>query len=132
MKLVMAHGCFDVLHYGHLLHLQQARRMGDELGVSITDDTFVNKPGRPIFNVHQRVKMLQALRCVAWVAVSRAATGADSIMRYRPAVFIKGADYDLNALCKDEIQACAHVGARILFTNTEKFSTTDILRRLGP
>ena len=131
MKLVMAHGCFDVLHYGHMLHLRQARRMGDRLLVSLTDDEFVNKPGRPIFNVHQRVAMLRALRCVDDVAVSRAATASDSIRRYCPAVFIKGADYDFKAINKDEMEACAHVGARIWFTNTEKFSTTEILRRLS-
>ena len=131
MKLVMAHGCFDVLHYGHLLHLEQARRMGERLLVSVTDDEFVNKPGRPIFNVHQRRDMLLALRCVDDVAVSRFKTASDSIMRYRPTIFVKGADYDLNDLCKAEMQACEQVGARIWFTNTEKFSTTEILRRLG-
>ena len=50
-KIVLCHGVFDVLHYGHVAHLNTAKNFGDILVVSITDDVFVNKgPDRPIFS----------------------------------------------------------------------------------
>jgi cytidyltransferase-like protein len=48
--VVFCHGCFDILHYGHVRHLEAARDMGDVLVVTVTPDRFINKgPGRPVF-----------------------------------------------------------------------------------
>src|SRR4051794_27714428 len=49
-RVVMAHGVFDLLHMGHLRHLEEARQFGERLIVTVTPDRFVNKgPGRPVF-----------------------------------------------------------------------------------
>jgi cytidyltransferase-like protein len=49
-KIVLCHGCFDLLHIGHIRHFRQARRWGDVLVVTLTPDRFVDKgPGRPAF-----------------------------------------------------------------------------------
>ena len=54
-KVVLCRGCFDLLHIGHIRHLQAARRMGDVLVVTVTPDRPVNKgPGRPAFPEHLR------------------------------------------------------------------------------
>lgn len=129
-KIVMAHGCFDVLHYGHMLHLEQAKSMGSMLIVSVTSDAFVNKPGRPIFTTRQRMEMLESLRFVNTAVLSECITAEQSILRYRPHIFVKGCDYDLSGMHEDELRACRAVGAEIRFTDTEKFSTTGILERL--
>ena len=51
----LAHGCFDLLHYGHVAHLEAARALCDELVVCVTPDAFVNKgPNRPVFTAEQR------------------------------------------------------------------------------
>ena len=58
-KVVLCHGVFDLLHMGHVKHLQAARREGDLLIVTITADDFVNKgPGRPVFSQQLRAEML--------------------------------------------------------------------------
>ena len=50
VRTVLAHGCFDLLHLGHIRHLQEAKKLGDRLVVSVTADKFVNKgAGRPRF-----------------------------------------------------------------------------------
>ena len=51
----LAHGVFDVLHSGHLIHFEECKKYCDKLIVSITDDKFVNKgPDRPFFNSNER------------------------------------------------------------------------------
>ena len=70
-SVVQAHGAFDLLHLGHVRHLEAARRLGDVLFVTVTADRFVNKgPGRPVFNEALRAEMLAALEYVDWVAIN--------------------------------------------------------------
>ena len=65
MRIVQAHGCFDLLHLGHIRHLQAAKAAGDYLIVTVTPDEFVSKgPGRPVFPLEQRMEALRALACV--------------------------------------------------------------------
>jgi len=85
-NVVLAHGCFDRLHPGHIKHLQEARKLGDRLGVSVTDDKFVRKgPGRPVFTTEQRVESLQALECVDEVIVSNVKVAALDTVKTRMA-----------------------------------------------
>src|SRR5712671_3423088 len=66
--VVQAHGTFDLLHLGHVRHLESARALGDVLIVTITADRFVNKgPGRPVFGDALRAEMLASLHYVDWV-----------------------------------------------------------------
>ena len=39
----MCHGVFDVMHYGHILHFEEAKKMGDKLIISVTTNKFVKK-----------------------------------------------------------------------------------------
>ena len=58
--VIQAHGTFDLLHLGHVRHLEAARKLGDVLIVTVTADRFVNKgPGRPVFNAELRAEMLE-------------------------------------------------------------------------
>ena len=113
----MCHGCWDVLHYGHLLHLLQARTFGDMLVVSVTADEFVNKgPGKPRFNVDQRMAMLRALRMVDMVICSDDFT-PDAVIRYvRPAVYVKGKEYE-GMLPEQEL--VESLGGEVKFIETE-------------
>src|SRR5215472_3978062 len=71
--VVQAHGTFDLLHLGHVRHLEAARALGDVLVVTVTADRFVNKgPGRPVFTEAFRAEMLATLAYVDWVAVNEA------------------------------------------------------------
>jgi rfaE bifunctional protein nucleotidyltransferase chain/domain len=132
-RTVLAHGCFDLLHLGHIRHLQEARALGDRLVVSITADKHVSKgPGRPQFSAEQRREALLALACVDDVVISESGTAAEIISQVRPSVYVKGGDYvgsnDPGLL--SEIAAIEGVGGRFYVTTSEKWSSTKLLRNV--
>jgi rfaE bifunctional protein nucleotidyltransferase chain/domain len=95
-RVVLASGCFDLLHAGHVQLLQQARRLGDHLVVAINSDASVRRlkgAHRPIVPQHDRMETLRALECVDAVMVFEEDTPAATIDRLRPHVYVKGDDY---------------------------------------
>lgn len=123
--VVLANGCFDLFHYGHLLHLQAAKRLGDRLVVSVTNDAHVNKgPGRPTFPVAQRAEILRGLRCVDEVVC------VDSLMealhKVRPRVLVKGRDYQGRMDPAHEMY-CAANGIAIRLTDEPIISATKVI-----
>ncbi|MBD39258.1 MAG: cytidyltransferase, partial [Euryarchaeota archaeon] len=69
-KVVLAHGVFDLLHLGHVRHLEAARKLGDILIVTVTADKYVRKgPGRPVFPQGIRAEMLAALGYIDWTGI---------------------------------------------------------------
>lgn len=122
---VMANGCFDVFHIGHLLHLEAARKMGDFLVVSVTDDAYVNKgPDRPIFNSMQRAAILRGLRCVHHVIIAKDVIEAMQVIL--PDIFVKGDEYE-DKLEPKHVEYFKEHGIDVRFTNTPKFSSTALL-----
>jgi cytidyltransferase-like protein len=123
--VVLANGCFDPLHYGHLLHLEAAKKLGDTLIVSVTRDPYVNKgEGRPVFNDVQRAHMLRALRCVDGVFVC--ASALEALLTCGPDIFVKGKEYK-EQIEKADLEYCKKAGIRIEFTDTPKWSSTALL-----
>jgi cytidyltransferase-like protein len=128
VRTVQCHGCFDLLHIGHLRHFAAAKQAGDRLVVSVTSDAYVQKgPGRPAFPAHVRAEAVRAVRCVDDVVISDAPTAANAIRTIRPQVFAKGIDY-AGGIHPEEQAAIADVGAELLITTTEKWSSTALLR----
>jgi rfaE bifunctional protein nucleotidyltransferase chain/domain len=133
-RVVLCHGCFDPLHFGHLLHLRAAREFGDVLVVTVTADTFVAKgPGRPIFSEQNRAEMLASLRIVDRVGISEAATAVDMLKTVLPDVYVKGIDYvnSVSEMLKGEIACALELGIEVRFTTTHKSSATKIAQRVG-
>src|SRR6185295_16193270 len=94
-RIVLANGCFDILHYGHVLHLEAAKNLGDRLIVSLTKSQFVNKgPGRPVFNDYERYHMLRSLRCVDGIFM--VASSLEALEMLKPDVYVKGKEYEGN------------------------------------
>src|SRR5215475_9136338 len=90
-KVVHCHGVFDLLHIGHIKHLEAARQYGDRLVVTITPDRFVNKgPHRPAFPERLRAEALASLVCVDFVAINEWPTAVETIQRLRPDFYVKG------------------------------------------
>jgi rfaE bifunctional protein nucleotidyltransferase chain/domain len=133
--VVQAHGTFDLLHLGHVRHLEAARKLGDALIVTVTADRFVNKgPGRPVFNAELRAEMLATLEYVDWVAINDAADAVSAIDRIRPSIYIKGQDYqnpdgDITGKITLERTAVEAHGGRIHFTDEVTFSSTELINR---
>lgn len=130
--LVMAHGCFDLLHLGHIRHLQEAAALGAELVVSITSDRFASKaPGRPIFTAQQRAETLSALGYVSRVVINDAPTAEPMIRALRPSVYVKGPDYadKPDAALQSEREVIESYGGRVHFTSGETFSSSSLINR---
>ena len=92
--IVMCHGVFDVLHYGHITHFEEAKKNGDILIVSVTDNQFVNKgPNRPLFDSTIRAKSILALQTVDFVIVSKAYDCVEILKKIKPNFFAKDIEY---------------------------------------
>jgi len=131
--VVHCHGVFDLLHPGHIRHFEAAKREGDVLVVTVTQDKYVVKgPGHPVFNEQLRAESVAALQDVDYVAINEWATAVETIRHIKPDVYCKGSDYtdvkeDLTGKIKDEEEAIKSVGGRIHFTEEITFSSTKLI-----
>ncbi|MBF0416938.1 MAG: adenylyltransferase/cytidyltransferase family protein [Magnetococcales bacterium] len=132
-RVVLCHGVFDLIHPGHVRHLQMARSFGDLLVVTLTADAFVNKgPGRPIFPDTLRAESLAALECVSWVAVNHATTAIPVLLAVQPSIYVKGQDYkkpeqDISGNISLEQRAVESHGGQMRFTEEILFSSSGII-----
>lgn len=133
--VVLCHGVFDLMHPGHIKHLQVAKKEGDFLVVTLTPDKYVNKgPGRPVFNEVLRAETLASLTAVDFVAVNKWKTAVETIKTVKPSIYVKGSDYaapekDLTGGILHEKDAIESVGGRLHFTNEITFSSTELLNK---
>jgi len=98
---VFTNGCFDLLHYGHVHYLEQARGLGDVLIVGVNDDRSVRRlkgATRPIQSLHDRIRVLAALESVDWVVAFGGATPLRVIRQVRPDVLVKGGDWTVDRM----------------------------------
>jgi len=133
-RLVQCHGCFDIVHPGHIRHLRQARALGDVLLVSITGDPAISKgAGRPLIPEELRAENLAALDCVDLVHIDPNATAQALLERLRPDVYVKGKEYEHNAdpRFKAERDAVERGGGRVVFSSGDVvFSSTALIAAL--
>lgn len=133
-RVVQCHGCFDVVHPGHIRHLRFARSLGDILLVSITGDAAMTKgPGRPLFPEELRAENLAALDCVDWVYIEERPTAAELLAEIRPDVYVKGQEYEFNADPRfaAERRAVEAGGGRVVFSSGDVvFSSSAIIQAL--
>lgn len=127
------HGCFDLMHLGHIKHFESAKKMADILIVTLTQDKFVNKgPGRPVFNEYQRAEAIAALECVDYVAINAWATAEETIRIIKPDFYVKGPDYKIqtndvtNNIGKEE-NAVIEVGGVLKITEDDTFSSSKLI-----
>ncbi|MFZ5644533.1 MAG: PfkB family carbohydrate kinase [Bacillota bacterium] len=137
-KVVHCHGVFDLLHPGHIAHLEEARSLGDVLVVSITTASHVNKgPGRPYFSDELRMKSLAALACVDYVLLSEFPTALEIMDVIQPDIYVKGREYaedsnDVTGNIASEVEKVRSYGGDIYFTDGVVFSSTKILNQNFP
>ncbi len=131
-KVVFTNGCYDILHPGHIELLSKARALGDVLVVAINSDESVSRlkgPGRPIFDEAERAELLGALEMVDFVCTFSEDTPLEAILKIRPDVLVKGADWGI-----DEIVGRAEVeswgGKVIALPLVDGQSTTGIVERV--
>ncbi len=132
--VVLCHGCFDLMHPGHIKYLQAAGKMGDVLVVTVTPDIYVDKgPDRPVFNETLRAESLAALECVQYVAINRWPTAEETLRLLRPHIYVKGQEFeelsDKTGKIQKEYEVLREIGAEMKFTHEIVFSSTSLLNK---
>jgi rfaE bifunctional protein nucleotidyltransferase chain/domain len=130
--VVHCHGCFDLMHPGHIKYFQAAKDMGDVLVVTVTPDVFVDKgPDRPVFNQSLRADSIAALECVDYVAINKWPTAEKTLRLLRPDIYVKGQEFekleDKTGKIQKEFEVIKEIGAELRFTHEIVFSSTELL-----
>jgi cytidyltransferase-like protein len=131
--LVHCHGAFDLLHFGHLKHLEEARSLGDVLVVTITSAPFVNKgPGRPVFSDEQRAYHLSHLGLVDYVVIVPKSGAVEIIEKVRPHSYCKGIEYETpknetDRRIDEDSAAVERGGGKICFVGAPLASSTHLI-----
>ncbi len=134
-KISLAHGVFDLIHYGHVVHLKKAKQISNFLIVSITSDTNVMKgPGKPIFPQSIRSNMLSALECVDLVIINHNKTPVDLIKFLKPNFYVKGPDYknkgkDITKNIFLEEKAVKSNKGKLIITEDITYSSSKIINK---
>ncbi len=127
-RIVLANGCFDLLHVGHVRYLEAAKQEGDLLVVGVNSDASVAQlkgSGQPVLPARERAKLVAALRAVDYVVVFDAPTATPLIEALRPDVHAKGTDYTPDTV--PEREALRAVGGRVAIVGDPKrHSTRDL------
>ncbi|WP_416976990.1 adenylyltransferase/cytidyltransferase family protein [Streptomyces sp. T028] len=131
-RTVLATGCFDLLHAGHLCFLEQARRLGDLLVVGVNSDQSVRDlkgPNRPIVGERERVTLVGALKCVDRVFLYDEPTADRQIRFLRPQVFAT-ARASISAY-PSEVASAVEVAAQVhAIDRNTPYSTTRLVDTL--
>ncbi|MEK7363632.1 MAG: adenylyltransferase/cytidyltransferase family protein [candidate division NC10 bacterium] len=131
-RLVLANGCFDLLHVGHVRYLEGARRLGDALLVAVNSDASVTRlkgPGRPIMPEGERAEIVSALACVDYVLVFADDTVDGLISRLSPAVHAKGTDYTEETV-PERASVLAAGGTVAIAGDAKRHSTRDLIQAI--
>ena len=130
----MCHGCFDIVHPGHIRHLQHAAKLGNRLVVTITGDVVMAKgSGRPLIPQELRAENLAALDCVTWVAINARPTATELLEIVKPDVYVKGREYENNRDPRFQLEKeiVERNGGRVVFTSGDVvFSSTALIDAL--
>ncbi|MCP4711525.1 MAG: adenylyltransferase/cytidyltransferase family protein [Planctomycetes bacterium] len=131
--VVMAHGVFDLVHMGHIRHLQAARREGTILIVTTTADKHVHKgPGRPVFPQELRAEMLASIEYVDYVAINPMPDAVGLLAEIQPNVYVKGSEYenpedDITGMISAEKDAVEAHGGTLVLTKGITFSSSALI-----
>jgi len=137
-KIVHCHGIFDLLHIGHVRHLEQARELGDVLVVTVTPDRYVDKgPHCPMFHEDLRAEAIAALDCVDYVAINKWPMAIETIQLLQPDFYVKGSEYreaekDCTGGIALEEAAIKSVGGQLAFTDDIAFGSSSLVNQYLP
>lgn len=133
-KIVLCHGCFDLMHPGHIKHFQAAKEMGNILVVTVTPDIYVDKgPGRPVFYENLRADCIAALECVDYVSINKWPTAEQTLRLLKPDIYVKGREFenleDKTGKLQKEYKILQELGIQIKFTHEVVYSSTKLIQQ---
>ena len=131
-RVVLANGCFDVLHVGHVRYLDGARELGEVLVVGVNSDAQVARlkgSGRPIMPAIERAELVDALNSVSYVTVFDEPTVEELLMALKPDVHAKGTDYTVDSVPERDVVR-SYGGQVAIVGDPKDHSTSAILAEL--
>jgi rfaE bifunctional protein nucleotidyltransferase chain/domain len=132
--LVFTNGVFDILHRGHAEYIADARALGASLVVAVNADESVRLlgkgPDRPLNSEYDRAYLVASLRAVSAVVLFREKTPLALLARVRPDLYVKGGDYDVEALPEAHLVKTWGGQARAIAFR-DGYSTTSLVRRIA-
>jgi rfaE bifunctional protein nucleotidyltransferase chain/domain len=132
-RIVLANGCFDILHSGHVRYLEAARGLGDVLVVAVNSDAQVKRlkgKGRPILPEHDRAELVASLQAVDLVTVFTEPTVTELLLAIKPDVHAKGTDYSESTVPERDV--VRSYGGRVAIVGDPKnHSTSELLKKVG-
>jgi D-glycero-beta-D-manno-heptose 1-phosphate adenylyltransferase len=131
--VVFTNGVFDVLHRGHVTYLAQARELGASLVVALNTDASARRLGkgadRPLNGEQDRAVVMAALESVSLVTWFDEDTPLELIRELRPAVLVKGGDYDMDKLAETQVVR-SYGGRALAIPFVQGYSTTNLVNRI--
>lgn len=132
-KVVLANGCFDLFHAGHIRYLAGAKDLGGILVVGINSDEQVRKlkgANRPYISEDERAEIVSALRFVDFVIIFPEPTVEELILAIRPDFHAKGTDYTTDTVPEREIVR-SYGGQVTIVGDPKDHSSTDLIKKVG-
>ena len=132
-RIVLANGCFDILHVGHVRYLESAKQLGDLLVVAINSDEQTKRlkgEGRPLLPQAQRAEIVASLEAVDFVTVFDEPTVAELLLILRPEVHAKGTDYTEETVPERDV--VRSYGGRVAIVGDPKnHSSSEMMEKVG-
>jgi rfaE bifunctional protein nucleotidyltransferase chain/domain len=132
-RIVFTNGCFDILHYGHVKYLEEAKKKGDILIVAINSDSSVRKikgKKRPIIPEKERMRVVSALESVDYVTSFNQPTPVKLIKLLRPDVLVKGSDWKTeNIVGRDFVESYRGKVKTVPYVG--RLSSSDLIKKIA-
>ncbi len=116
LRVVLANGCFDLLHVGHVRYLEHAKRLGELLVVALNTDESVRQlkgPGRPFVPLAERAELIGALFCVDFVTSFAERDLSATLQALLPTIHAKGTDYTAESVPEADLDRRLGIGVAI-------------------
>ncbi len=131
-RIVLANGCFDILHVGHIRYLEGAKKLGDVLVVGVNSDDQVRTQkgvGRPLVPERERAEIIAAIRAVDFVTIFTEPTVEQLLLSIRPDIHAKGTDYTEDSVPERDV--VRSFGGRVMIVGDPKdHSSTEMVRKV--
>ena len=132
-RVAFTNGCFDILHYGHVKYLEDARKKADLLIVAANSDASVKRlkgPKRPLCLLKDRMRVLAGLSSVDYVVSFNEDTPFEIIKYLKPDILIKGADYKAKDIVgSDVVKSYRGTVSRVSYL--KGFSVTSLINKIA-
>jgi len=131
-RIVTTNGVFDILHYGHVKYLEQAKILGDILIAGVNTDKSVKQnkgDERPINDEKSRMSVLAALESVDYVFLFDEKDPRNWLNKLKPNIHVKAGDYKLNQIIEKDVVESND--GKVMIVKAEKsYSTTDLINKI--